>query len=244
MTNVISNPWAAAADATEAIYSSDVFGQIEFDIWFCILQKGVGKVPFDPATHPIAQRRTAVDVSLTDISGLNYTRSFIAEIGTDGWLKVTLPSLKAVGASDLQQFNGRYVHAVMEGFGKYTNADGEERTRTAPKIVRVFASREECEAAAAAGSTSGPDWLVNPQPAAPGPAANGQPAAADAGNPERQVALQFLPAIVKTCVSGNGIDSAKLDAALKSNPILNKYFNLGSPEVALAMSQALAEPAF
>ncbi len=252
MSAAISNAWDAAANATEVEYSNQIFGQIEFDVWFCILQKGMGKVPFDPNIHPISQRRTAVDVSLTDLSGLNISRSFIAEIGTDGWLKVTLPSLKALNTSNLQEFSGSWVHAEIVPFGKYTNAEGEERNRTAPKVLSVFDSQEACEAAAHSTNAPGTSPLeprsngtlsqngtahASPQSAGPSHA-NGS------SDAERQVALQFLPAIVKNCLNGNGIDYLKLESALSSNPILAKHFTVASPEVAQAMSLALAAPAF
>jgi hypothetical protein len=235
----VSDPWAAAVNPEEATYSSDVYGQMEMDVWFCVLQKGVGRVPFDPTVHTAGQRRTVVDVVITDISGYNYSRSFIAEIATDGWLKITLPSLQALGVTDLKGFNGTYVHAVMEAHGEYTDRDGNKKQRTAPKILRTFPNLEACEAAA-----QGDQKVFATATATAAPPVNGNGHAPAGDDAERQVALQFLPAIVKTCVEGNGVNSAKLDLALKSNPILARHFNLASPEVAQAMSQALAEPAF
>lgn len=236
MTDTILDPWAAAASATPTSFSSDIFGQIEFDPWFCVLQKGVGKVPFDPAMHRPNERRTAISINLTDVGGVNFTRDFIAEIAADGWLKVTLPSLQALGVTDLQKFSGSYVHAVMEPYGEYTDRDGNKKQRTAPKVLAVYPSREACEAAAQISNPQ-TDWLTNPKPAAT-PNGNG------ANDAERAVALSFLPAIVKGCVAGNGVDSVKLEEALKGNPILARHFNIGSPEVIQAIAAALAEPAF
>lgn len=229
----VEEAWSSAFEPVEATFSNDIFGQIEFDIWFCVLQKGVGKVVYDPQMHAPNQRRTAITVNLNDIGGNNYKRDFIAEIPTDGWVGVTLPSLKALGVTGLQAINGAYVHAEMVKVGEYKKSDGSTGTRTAPKVLTIFKSREECEAAAQGGATQA-DWLTGPAPAANG-AVN---------EAERTVALAFLPPIVKGAIRGNGIDLPTLEAALKGNPILAKYFTVASPEVTQAMAQALAEPAF
>lgn len=238
----VEEAFASAFEPTKIEYSNDVYGQIEFDIWYCVLQKGVGKLVYDPQAHTPNQRRTAVTVNLNDIGGNNYKRDFIAEIPTDGWAGVTLPSLKALGVSDLQSINGAYVHAEMVKFGTYTKSDGSEGVRTAPKVLQFYKTLEECAAAAQGGSvhSTQADWLTDPAPVNGG---NGH-APAGGNEAEKQVALAFLPAIVKSAVRGNGVDSAVLEAALKSNPILAKYFNIGSPEVMAAIETALKDPAF
>lgn len=237
----VQEAWQAAMEPAEITYSNDVYGQIEFDVWFCVLQKNVGKVVFDPGTHRANERRTAITVNIADIGGNNYKREFIAEIPTDGWAGVTLPSLKALGVTDLSKLNGAYVHAEMVKHATYKKSDGTEGVKTAPKVTRIFKDLDDC-AAAAQGNTpeAQMDWTnakgVN------GNGSNAGPAVADNG--ERHVALSFLPAIVKGCVRGNGIDMPALEAALKGNPILAKYFTLGSAEVMTAIQAALAEPAF
>lgn len=232
----VLNPWDVAINATEVVLSNDIYGQMEFDIWFCTLKKGAGKQVFIPGVDRDGERRTAITINIADLGGANYKREFIAEIGNDGWLKTTLPSLRALGVADLQKFNGSYVHAVMVPFGEYTDKNGEKKHRTAPVVKAIYKTREECEAAAQ-GSAQQTDWLTGPAPAANG-------SAAPANDAERKVAEAFLPAIVKSAVRGNGIDAAALEAALKSNPILARHFTMASPEVAVAMAQALAEPAF
>lgn len=235
----VADAWNSAMAPQEIAYSNDIYGQIEFDIWYCVLQKGIGKVVYDPQMHTPGQRRTVVSVNVSDLGGNNYKRDFIAEIPTDGWAGVTLPSIKALGVTDLHAFNGSFVHVEMVKVGEYKKSDGTTGTRTAPKVLAVYKNADEC-GRAAQGEATQDDWLTGPAPAR-----NGTNGAANGTNDaERQVALTFLPAIVKTCVRGNGVDSAALDAALRGNPILAKYFNLGSPEVTQAISQALAEPAF
>lgn len=232
--------WDAAMEPKEIVYSNDIFGEVAFDLYFCVLRKGVGKQVYDPQMHAANERRTCVTINITDLGGTNYRREFVAEIPGDGWQKVTLPSLKALGITNAPALEGAYVHAVMEPFGEYTDKNGEKKSRTAPAIKHIYKSREECEAAAqgAAQQTSIFDG------AAPG--TNGSaPANGNSGNDaERTVAAAFLPAIVRGCVRGNGIDHAALEGALTSNPILAKYFTVASPEVAQAMAAALNEPAF
>lgn len=234
----VLNPWDVAINATEVVLSNDIYGQMEFDIWFCTLKKGARKQVFIPGVDRDGERRTAITINIADLGGANYKREFIAEIGNDGWLKTTLPSLRALGVADLREVNGSYVHAVMEPFGEYTDKEGNKKQRTAPVVKAIYKTREECEAAAQ-GSAQQTDWLTGNG----APAANGN-GATPANDAEKAVAAAFLPAIVKSAVRGNGIDHAALDAALKANPILARHFNMASPEVTLAMAQALAEPAF
>jgi len=235
----VPEAWQAAMEPAEITYSNDVYGQIELDIWFCVLKKGVGKEVYDPDMHRPNERRTAININIADIGGNNYKREFIAEIGRDGWAGVTLPSLKALGITDLAQINNAYVHAEMVKFDTYKKQDGTEGVKTAPKILAIYKTVDECAVAAQGGATQA-DWMTGAAPAANG--SNG--GAAPANDAEKQVALSFLPAIVKGCVRGNGIDMPALDAALKSNPILAKYFTLGSAEVMTAIQAALAESAF
>ena len=237
MTNTQS-AWEAAANAVETTFSNDIYGRIEFDVWFCKLVKGAGRVPFDDGIDRLSDRRTAIDINIQDLGGTNYARSFIAEIGTDGWLKVTLPSLKALGIADLQKFSGSFVHAVMEPYGEYTDRDGNKKQRTAPAVKAVYPNAAACESAAQ-GTGTQTDIFSGAAPSANG---NGH-SAAPAADGERQVALAFLPAIVKTAIRGTGVDIPALDAALKGNPILAKHFNIGSPEVIQAIASA-TEPAF
>jgi hypothetical protein len=227
----------AAMEPAEIEYSNDIYGQIEFDIWFCTLKKGVGKTPFIAGVDAPNQRRTAVTVMLADLGGNNYKREFIAEIPTDGWAGVVLPSLKALGITDLSAVNGAFVHAEMVKIGEYKKADGTTGVRTAPKVLTIYKSADEC-AAAAQGQGVQDDLLTPPPNGANGNGANGT------SDAERKVAEAFLPAIVKTAVRGNGVDIPTLEAALKSNPILARYFTIASPEVTQAMTAALAEPAF
>lgn len=247
MTTTTPSAWDTALNPPDP--TNDIYGEIQIDVWFCTLKKGVGKSPFIEGQDRLADRRTAVDVVITDIGGTNYSRSFIAEIVSDGWRAVTLPSLKpladAAGIHDLQALNGRYVHAEMVAYGEYTDANGVKKTRTAPRILRLFNDRAEAEAAVQG---------MNPLPfdAAPAPAgaANGHGPVNGTATPngnndaERATAAAFLLPLARAARRGNGIDAPTLEASLKSAPLLARHFTMASPEVAQAMAQALDEPAF
>lgn len=249
MTTIYDDPFAAAADPQEIVYSNDIYGDIVLDVYFCVLRKGVGKQVFDPQQHAPSDRRTCVTINITDLGGVNYRREFIAEIGTDGWRAVTLPSLQVLGVNDMRSMDGRkpvYVHAVMTAFGEYTDkATGEKKQRTAPKILTIYKTREECEVAAQGGATQA-DWLSGPAPVSGGANGNGTNGAPtnNGSDAERAMAATFLPHFAMQAREGNGVNSQKMAEALAGNPLLAKYFTLASPEVAQAIEQALREPAF
>lgn len=205
--------WDAVEEAREP--SRVFFGQVDMDVWFCVLQKGVGKVPFDPEQHKAERRRTAVEVTVAPLpaSGLQFPleRGMIAE--SREWAGILLPSLKALGVSP-REVNGQWAQVELAPTGrKYTNANGEEKVATTIKFLALYESEEECQEAADAlfgggnGANSG-----NP--------GNGQ------SDPERAVAEQFLPVLVKQAE-----DRAELTKILAANPIVGKYFTVDSPEV-------------
>ena len=94
MTTV--DPWDVASTATVAPRS--YYGQLRLDTWFCVLQKGVGKVPFDDGQHSPDDRRTSVDIHLIPIAEQNVAfelkREPIAE--SREWAGIVLP-LAATG---------------------------------------------------------------------------------------------------------------------------------------------------
>lgn len=251
------DPWQAALDAKEA--PQVIYGEVMFDMYSCALVKGTGKVPFDPTQHAAGQRRTAVKVGVYPLieMGLSFAteREFIAENGGDGWLKVTLPSLKALNVTDLRKVNKAYAKAEIVAYGTYTKKDnGETRSLTAPKFLALYATQEECLAAFVQESgytpvTAEPTGLplgdINDQLFGENGGGLGSPQ--NGHNKERETALAFLPAIVRQCFHVNrneGIDTAKLEQQLNGNALLSKYFNMASPEVMEAVTAALKEPAF
>lgn len=242
------DPWKAALDAKEP--PNLVYGEVLFDMWFCALVKGQGKVPFDPAQHSPGQRRTCVKVGIYPLAETGMTfaieREFIAEGAGDGWLKETLPSLRALNVDDLKKVNGAYAKVELVKYGTY-DKNGETRNLTAPKFLALYSDQATCLSAWEADRVNGYEpsgqgvAAINEELGTPG--ANGS----NGHDKERDTALAFLPAIIRGCRHANpneGIDVAKLEGQLTSNVLLKKYFTITSPEVQEAVAKVLAEPPF
>lgn len=266
MTVETVDPWQAALDAKEA--PQIIYGEVMFDMYSCVLEKGTGKQPFDSTQHAAGQRRTAVKVGVYPLieMGLTFSteREFIAENGNDGWLKVTLPSLKALNVPDLRKLNHGYAKVEMIAYGSYVKkGTTETRSLTAPKFLQIYPDQAACLAAytqeSGMGTPHTPEATglplddINAQlwgdPTSKQNGTNGHTNGThDAGRDvRRKMALSFLPAMVKSCHHANpndGIDLAKLEATLKANAILAEFFTLESPEVAEAVTAAVTEPAF
>ena len=208
--------WDAAEKAVEPpkVY----FGQVQFDMWFCVLQKGIGKVPYDPKSHQQGQRRTAVDVSIMPLPsrGLDFTteRNLIAE--SRQWAGTVLPSIKALSTS-AKALNGKWVQYEMVRTGRtWTGTDGELKHETVPKFLAVYDSEEAAEKAAL--KLFGGNGDSEPLPMEPG--GNGD-------DPERAVAAKFLPALWAQAAE----DVTAFMELVNGNPLTSKHFHLSSPEV-------------
>src|SRR5438309_5438070 len=90
------DPYDAAMQATyNPTFSA--FGQVQVAVWPCVLEKGVGKVPFDANLHDPARRVTAIDLAIIPVvSGrAPVERNMIAE--SREWASIVKPSLMALG---------------------------------------------------------------------------------------------------------------------------------------------------
>jgi len=223
------DPWATAETAKEP--PKRFFGQVLINVWFCILQKGVGKVPFDPQQHKQGQRRTAVDVEIVPLpeSGLQFTleRNMVAE--TREWASTVLPSLKALGVS-IREVHEKWAQVELVPSRTYIDRNtGEEKQATVPKFIAVYDTEDECQAAA--------DELFNGGEEEDEPSI---PATDNGGaNPEKEVALKFLPALVAQAQG----DPDRLAGLLANQPLVSKYFSVDSPEVTEAVQMFQAQAA-
>ncbi len=222
LENEMIDPFDAANNATEPTFAKNFFGQSWFDVWFCALVKGVGKVPFDPAQHK--QKFTAIDLSIQPLAGSKATfpveRKMIAE--SKEWASVILPSIKALGKTP-KEMHAAYVQVEIVPTGeKYTDKNGETKEKTTPRFVKVFATEAECLAASEEMFGSNGNGTTHTEPAQP----------TTNGNAEREVALKFLPALATQA----GKDPLKLAELIAANSLVGKYFTINSPEVIAVLS--------
>jgi len=227
------DPYAAAMAAKPR---PPVFwGSLMTDAQFVVLEKGIGRLPFDPAQHPAERRVTAIDLSLLPITEMNLNspieRNAIAEFGE--WIKIILPSLKDLGV-ELRDLNNKFVKVKMVPTGrKYTNDAGEEREATTFKFLKVFADENECVADYLSGEEEAPEPQPEPAQAAT-PVEQPQPTSGNGHDPEKETARKFLEVLVDNAVNGQTDLKVILDTlqgSLDSTPFVGKYFAANTPEV-------------
>ena len=240
MNTQINDPFAMAEDPQEIKYSNEYFGQVGLDVWFCVLEKGVGKVPFSEQEHSIDKRLTAITMGIIPVpaSGLAFSvdRDYIAEFRE--WNAITLPSIKKLGVS-IRELDGKFAHVKLTETGEtYTNSQGETKEKTAFEFLAIYDTLEACEAAYTAKRGSGA------QPTASQTAPRATVAAtAGNGNKDRDAALKFLEVAVKsTCKGMTDLEQAReaVAAQIAKMPLINKHFTVDSPETMNFMAEALA----
>jgi hypothetical protein len=234
------DPFAAATEAQARTF--DLFGMVEISAWACHLEKGQGKIPFDPQ-NPNHKRMTAIDVFIQPLAEIDIkypkTREchWLAEYNT--WAKITLPSIKdayqrATGQElgSVKQINGMYARvARVDSFDKkYKKKDnngnltGEMVTPKTFRFVELYADENQCRAAyTAAGG----------QPMQGGSSA----VAPSQEQSDKSAAMAFLPVIVKTALNGKGLKinddwKTAVTTALTQFPMVAKHFTADAPEVA------------
>jgi hypothetical protein len=237
----VNDPFDTAEDPQEIKYSNEYFGEAGVDAFFCVLEKGHGKVPFDPNYHSIDRRLTAVVIGIIPVpaSGLNFSvdRDYIAEFRD--WNAITLPSLKKLGIS-LRDLDGRYVHAKLTETGEtYTTKAGETKEKTVFEFLEVFDTLEACEAAYEAkfGSRQEkqdiPFKLDN----------NGSKSPAEGQSMEKTTAEKFLKvAVENACRGQTDLEAAReaVGAQIAKMPMISKFFTVDSPETMNLMAEAMA----
>lgn len=225
----MDDPFESAMNATLAPRA--FYGQVTVDTWYCVLQKGVGKVLFDDTQHALDQRRTAIDITITALPELQrdrpVRREMIAE--SNEWVRIVLPSIKALGITSLSQLRDKWAKALSVPSGrKYTDKNtGEEREATTLKFLAVYNTEDECRAAMEAERAGDTGNGTTPAPA---PAAT--PAAAP--SKDRDTALSF----VKVLVNQYHRDPQALAAQIAGIPMIAKHFTIDSPEVQALIAEA------
>lgn len=247
----VNQPLPIEADATEfdafdaatnaQVRTFDLFGLVEISAWACHLEKGQGKIPFDPG-NPNHKRMTAIDVFIQPLPEIDvkYPKSlecnWLAEYNT--WAKITLPSIKnafqkSTGQElgSVKQINGMYARVARvdsldkkyEKKDSNGNGTGEMVTPKTFKFVEFYADEDACRAAyvAAGGQAMGASSAVAPSQE----------------QSDKNAAMAFLPVIVKNALNGKGLTinddwKAAVNTALAQYPMVVKHFNAESPEVA------------
>lgn len=234
MTTPVPDPWQTAMDPPKP--SSEWYGQMRVNVWFCAPVKGVGKVPWDPNsldpnTGNPARRYTAIDLALAPLSNQameDITRGMLAEFAE--WPDIVLPSLKDLGVFNLQNLNGAWVRCEMVPTGRtYTNQNGETKEATTFRFLQLFPDEKACREAWKSGS--------------PAPAAQAQQPALANGNNRRETAVKFLKPYVQNALkqAGNDVDKAReiLAPMLANQKLLAEFFTVDSPEVLDLMTEAM-----
>lgn len=226
----VQDPFAAADEAQPL--KPGYYAQVNCDAWFCVLEKGTGKVVFDPARHPIEQRRTAINISLAPLPEQNIQFPLVREMVAESkeWASIVWPSAKGLGINSTRELNGRWAKVEVVPTGrKYTNRAGENKDATTFKFVALYADEAAARAAYQAGGAQPveEEHVAEPATAATAPAtANGQ---------ERQTALEFLKVLVPQWCS-KGIDTTAVATGIAANPVIARHFTAQSPEVIQLMA--------
>jgi len=222
------DPWQAAEEAT--VRPSIYFGQIDFDIYPVVFQKGVrGGIPFDPQVHKEANRRTLIKVTITPLASANVDFDCVERDFADfadEWVNITLHSIKTLIPENgaLRKLKAKWVKYEMVKYGTYTK-NGEEKDLTTYKILDFYETEEAAEAAASALYGGGNGDASEPQ------ALTGKEQA-------RKAALPFLPALAKQAE----YDPTKMAEALASNSVTKGVFDISSPEVIAVLTPEPEKP--
>jgi hypothetical protein len=252
MTDQTNDPFASAMNAKERppIY----WGNLLVDAFFCVLEKGPGKIPFDPQIHSPERKVTAVSMSLLPIPEMNLNfpieRCFVAEFGE--WVRFVLPSLRDLGV-ELAELIDKYVKIELIPTGRMYqvkdangNPTGEERPERTWRFLKVYESGKDCLSDYLSGNVAVQEdeeipFLTKEQEQATQKPKN------DGRNPEKETAYRFLEVLVDNAVKGQtDLDVVKetFSNSLENIPLVKKYFNVESEEtVALIMKRMGGEDA-
>jgi hypothetical protein len=241
-----NDPFDAAANPQ--IAANEYFGKVEINAYFCVLEKGVGKVEFTEAVHDVKDRRTAIDLEIIPIEeyGASYTiKRNILDISRD-WQEITLPSLRDLGLIDLRALNGMWAKVGFENTGRsYTNKNGTSVDATCFKFLVLYQNEQDCRNAYIAeygvgtkgngnGNGNGPQATTSVQkPAVTPPATN-----------PKDTALKFAKAIVDSTVAGKtNLDeiTAALAVKLAEFPIVGNVLSVDSPEINQMILEAMSK---
>lgn len=235
------DPWDTAEQAREPQFSNIIWGQCEAKSWWCVLEKGVGKVEFDPQMHNPDLQRTAIDIIIRPLAemGLTFdlTRNMIAE--SREWAGIVLSSIRDLGISP-KQLNGSWVKVqtvpLTDRSGQvvtYTDSNGVVKEKSTLKFLQIFKDEAECRAdyLANSGKTPKQDTQYSG-----GDNGNGN------GNKERETALKFLKIYVENACRGQSdlnVIRQTLALDIAQQALIAKYFTVDSPETTQLIAEVM-----
>jgi len=230
-----NDPWASAEEPE--IRQPSYYGQVQLDMFYAVLVKGTGKVPFDPQQHKTDQRVTAIDISILPIADQNIAypvqRNMIAE--SKEWAGFVLPSIKALGIT-VRELNGKWVLAKTKPTGAtYVNKQGENKDKTTLVFETLYADEAACKAAYWAAEGVPADYTTQAPSNTQQPSVNTPTPVGGSDDKEKVTAMQFLKVLVKKSEG----DPAKLGPMIAQFPMVNKFFTIDSPETTVEIMNFL-----
>jgi hypothetical protein len=241
METKVLDPWESAESAKEPEFTNEIWGQVQAHSWYCILEKGVGKIEFNPQVHSDDKRRTAIDLIVRPLPDMNLNfdlvRNMIAE--SREWVSFVLPSIRDMGIGT-RDLNDKWVKVqtvtLTDKNGNpvtYTDNNGTVKEKTTIKFLKVYANEEECrnDYLAMSGKQSTSSGSSD---------SNGS-------DKERQTALAFLKVYVQNVCRGEtevSIIRENLAKQIAVQPLINKHFTVDSPETVELITQCLNSVSF
>jgi hypothetical protein len=143
-----NDPFESAAAAT--LRPGAFFGQLSLLAEFCVLQRGVGRLLFDPQQHRIEARRTAIRLELAALPEHALERPLVRRLIAESheWAGVVLPSIRQLGVKELRELHGAWVSLRLAPTGR-TNVDASGATKAATtfQLVARYPHQAACRAA-------------------------------------------------------------------------------------------------
>lgn len=204
------------------------YGQVDVNPWTCVLIKGQGKVPYDPAQHNGMRTSTCVEFSISPIDPthkliqrdpLNWTAPFKGIIRPS--IEALAEKIASFKSLTVGQFNPLKEINEMWVSGEFVprpdNKEGE--TWTTLKFLDVYPTEAACRTAAGIegdGTTPGFDNTQEPEPQSP---------------PMQDKIRAQMAGFLPTMFAQSGNDYAKFLDLIAGMPALAQHFDATSPEV-------------
>jgi len=232
MTAIDAFSMAWAADQNESS-TKTYYGQVTIlDAVAYVLRKGEPRRLYDSSIDRPSDARIQIELTITSETrdGAAYDISQRAMDFDDRWRKFTLPSLQKLGITP-QRLKGAWVEIERKPTGRQYEIRSGERAgqmadETAIVFKAIFNSKTEMDAARESRFATKAD-SGNNQPERNVP----QPVTAEELGGEDPAERAMAKAALAPLWQASGQNPAVLDALIKANPIVSKYYSLSSDDV-------------